>query len=128
MDKQYHREYSRRPEQKAKRAAYRQAHKKEIAEKNRRYVKARQLSGVYRVRCIPTGECYFGSTIHLYGRWRLHKSLLKRNKHHCNALQAAWNKYSADAFVYEIVEALSIRQAAILEKQLIKDNPSFNTY
>jgi group I intron endonuclease len=65
---------------------------------------ALNLSGVYTIRCEPTGKVYVGSAVHLARRWRTHKAQLRRGDHHSQHLQRAWNKYGESAFVFQVIE------------------------
>jgi len=70
-------------------------------------------SGVYRIRCLPTGKIYVGSAVDLYERWYEHRRNLRRGNHINAHLQAAWNKYGEENFefsVLEFVEASALRQ------------------
>ncbi len=61
-------------------------------------------TGVYRIRHLASSKCYIGSAAQAFSyRWSAHRSKLRKNKHHCPPLQNAWNKYGADAFVFEIM-------------------------
>lgn len=59
---------------------------------------------IYRIRNKVNGKVYIGSTNNRYVRWKTHKKKLNRNTHHCHHLQAAWNKYGAGAFAFEVIE------------------------
>ncbi len=59
---------------------------------------------IYKIRNVVNGKFYVGSTINQKDRFRNHRKLLRKNKHHCAHLQAAWNKYGEDCFKFEIVE------------------------
>lgn len=62
-------------------------------------------SGAYRLRCLVNGKGYVGSTAHcLVGRKRAHFNALRRNSHYNKHLQAAWNKYGASAFRFQVLE------------------------
>lgn len=61
-------------------------------------------SGIYRIKNIITGDCYVGSSVNIEKRWKEHQRRLKNNKH-CNPkLQASYNKYGIDAFVYNVLD------------------------
>lgn len=51
---------------------------------------------------------YIGSTSDLNVRWDHHRIQLRANRHHNKHLQAAWNKYTKDAFKFEIIEECTI--------------------
>ena len=67
-------------------------------------------SGIYIIRNIVNNKCYIGQTNNLKARWIKHKNFLKNNKHHNRHLQAAWNKYGAEEFVFEILEECPIEE------------------
>lgn len=62
---------------------------------------------IYKIQNSINGKFYVGSTGNLYERTRCHRNRLRRGKHHCKHLQAAWNKYGEDAFVFIVVEKVS---------------------
>lgn len=47
--------------------------------------------GVYAIESIVSDMRYIGSTNNSAIRWQQHRSGLNLNKHHCMALQEAWN-------------------------------------
>jgi len=72
--------------------------------------------GIYCIQNIENGKRYIGSAIIFKDRWRGHKSLLNKNKHHSKKLQNAWNKYGADKFIFSILE-LVIDNNFIIERE-----------
>lgn len=61
-------------------------------------------SVIYWIKNKVNGKFYVGSTTQRYVRWKTHRGKLNGNRHHCRHLQAAWNKYGADAFDFKVVE------------------------
>lgn len=61
-------------------------------------------SGIYRIKNIITGECYVGSALNIERRWREHKRQFKKNSHSNIHMQRSYNKYGADAFVYNVLD------------------------
>ena len=59
--------------------------------------------GIYKIRNLVNQKFYVGSSNNVYERFRAHKKLLRGNRHHSPHLQAAWNKYGSDCFVFEII-------------------------
>jgi len=59
--------------------------------------------GVYRIRNIQTNDVYIGSSKDLEGRRKEHFCNLGKGAH-CNwKLQAAWNLFGPDAFLFEVL-------------------------
>lgn len=63
-----------------------------------------KTSGVYVIRCVPTGKIYVGSAANLRQRWSQHRARLRSGTHHNRHLQAAWNRYGETAFEFEVAE------------------------
>lgn len=85
-------------------------------------------SGIYAIRNSISGGLYVGSTHDMHSRWNHHRSLLNRSKHSNRHLQAAWTKYGASAFVFEVIEQVrSPVDLAELEQRWIDAlHPSYN--
>lgn len=62
---------------------------------------------IYKIRNIVNQKFYVGSTINTKERFRTHRNRLRKGKHHAKHLQAAWNKYGEECFIFEIVEEIS---------------------
>lgn len=62
---------------------------------------------IYWIKNKTNEKFYVGSTMQRYVRWKTHKAKLRSNTHHCNHLQAAWNKYGAEAFEFKVVERVA---------------------
>lgn len=65
------------------------------------------VSGVYQIRCIPTGKIYIGSAVNLRSRWCQHRSTLQRGEHRNPHLQQAWLKYGETNFEFSVLEYVS---------------------
>lgn len=72
----------------------------------RAYKERKVEAGVYAVRCQASGEVWVGSTPDLYTRQSGVWFTLRLGSHREPSLQAAWNAYGADAFVFEPVETI----------------------
>lgn len=77
------------------------------------------VSGVYRIRCSPTGKVYVGSSLTLGKRLNGHRRKLVTGKHANAHLQAAWNKYGPDAFVFEVIETVDAEYLLDVEQRHI---------
>lgn len=86
--------------------------------------------GVYQIRNLKNQKLYIGSSSYGGGlsyRWRKHQNLLRINKHHSIKLQRAWNKYGADAFVFEVLLYCDPGRCLINEQVFINDlEPAYN--
>lgn len=71
---------------------------------------------IYKIRNLLNQNFYVGSSINNRVRFRQHRRLLRKGVHHCKHLQAAWNKYGEDVFVFEVVEVVDVRtELALLQ-------------
>lgn len=76
------------------------------------------MSGViYKIVNLVTSAFYVGSTNDFSRRRVVHRQRLKRGKHHCAHLQAAWNKYGAAAFAFVVVQELDSNEKLFQEEQ-----------
>ena len=64
------------------------------------------MAVIYQITNMENGKYYIGSAESFEKRMWQHKSDLRRNVHKNPRLQAAWNKYGADAFVFEVIEVI----------------------
>ena len=64
-------------------------------------------SGVYAIRCLPTGRSYIGSAKDIGARWRTHRSHLRRGVHHAKFLQRSWDKYGEPSFEFVILRKVT---------------------
>ena len=62
-----------------------------------------QKSGIYEI-VSPSGKRYIGSSVNIAKRWARHRQDLRRNMHHCAALQRAFVKYGEDALTFNVLE------------------------
>lgn len=65
------------------------------------------MAVIYRITNMANGHYYIGSAESFARREWQHKYDLRRGAHKNPRLQAAWNKYGADMFVFEIVEQVA---------------------
>ena len=59
---------------------------------------------IYKIINTTNGKFYVGSTTNTRERFRTHRKRLRNNKHHSKHLQAAWNKYGEQAFIFHVIE------------------------
>jgi len=74
-----------------------------------------KIIGIYEIINSITGHKYIGSSQNIELRKKEHYNDLSKNKHHCIALQRAWNKYSGFNFNFNILEKCQIEK--LIEKE-----------
>lgn len=62
------------------------------------------MAVIYRITNMANDHYYIGSAESFERRRWQHQYALKRQEHKNPRLQAAWNKYGADMFVFEVIE------------------------
>lgn len=62
--------------------------------------------GIYKIRNVVNGNFYVGSSNDIKHRFAAHRRMLRGSRHHCAHLQAAWNKYGEECFIFEVVACL----------------------
>jgi len=60
--------------------------------------------GIYKITCTAAGKFYIGSSVNLKRRKFWHFCQLRNNKHANLHLQAAYQKYGKESFVFEVLE------------------------
>lgn len=66
---------------------------------------------IYKIVNLVNDKFYVGSTTNKKVRFRQHRKLLRGNRHHCKHLQAAWNKYGEEKFLFVVVEEVPTTRA-----------------
>jgi group I intron endonuclease len=84
-------------------------------ELQREYQERPKKAGVFQVKNTANGKVLLGSSLNLHGPLNSHRFMLRIGSHTNKSLQADWNEYGEDKFVFEILEELDI-----------KDDPNFN--
>jgi group I intron endonuclease len=72
--------------------------------------------GIYKIRNVTNQKFYVGSSNDTKDRFRKHRNLLRKNKHHCKHLQAAWNKYGEECFRFEVIEDI-VEEGGLFEAE-----------
>lgn len=67
-------------------------------------------SGIYQIVNLVNGKVYVGSASNIRMRWNLHKSQLRRGKHHSIKLQRSWSKHGEECFQFEVLEITGISE------------------
>lgn len=63
--------------------------------------------GIYEIRQLSTGKRYIGQSSCIEIRIYHHIYQLKNNKHHCKALQEAWNNSTPNDFKHSILQTFT---------------------
>jgi group I intron endonuclease len=80
------------------------------------------MGGIYAIRHASSGRIYIGSAVDIRTRWRIHRKELRKGSHHSCRLQRAWDKYGADAFVFEVLEVVGRREDLVPVEQAYLDH------
>jgi len=79
-------------------------------------------SGIYSIRNTVNGKVYIGKSVNIAGRWRSHRSCLRRGVHVNPHLQRAWCLYGESAFRCEVLhEESDISLLPTLEAKYVSD-------
>lgn len=85
------------------------------------------IIGVYRLRNLVNGKCYFGSSRNCQSRLNGHRGGLRRGDHINIALLREWKEYGPDAFEFIIIEETeTLGEARRLENELIGRYQTFD--
>lgn len=71
-------------------------------------------AGIYIIKNMENSKVYVGSSRNIEGRFRVHKSRLRLNKHHAPHLQKSYN-LNPDKFDFQIIEI--VNDLSILEQR-----------
>jgi len=79
-------------------------------------------TGTYEIRNLVNGKVYLGSTAENFKeRWNHHRSQLRKGCHKNTHLQRAWNKYTEDNFVFNVLEFIDVC-CTLDAEQVLLDN------
>lgn len=83
---------------------------------------------IYRITNTITNDFYIGSAVNFKNRKWSHISSLRKNKHKNQFIQNSWNKYGEEAFIFEIIEVVDVKEKLIEREQYWIDtlSPTFN--
>lgn len=84
------------------------------------------MIGIYRIKNLVNGKCYYGSSKEIEKRLSRHKRELKNNIHINRILQRAWNKYGENNFSFEIVEECNVTALLETEQKYLDLQPEYN--
>lgn len=78
-------------------------------ELKREYKERKKPAGVFQVKNTKNGKVLLGSSLNLEGALNRHRFELKMGSHRCTKLQKDWNEMGPDAFVFEVLEEVKVR-------------------
>jgi hypothetical protein len=84
-------------------------------ELQREYLERPKKAGVFQVKNTANGRVLLGSSLNLHGPLNSHRFTLEIGSHRNKALQADWDAFGADKFVFEVLEEVKP-----------SDDPNFN--
>lgn len=84
------------------------------------------MIGVYRIKNLINGKCYYGSSKNIEKRWSRHKRELNNNTHINCILQRAWDKYGENNFIFEIIEVCDINVLLETEQKYLDSQQDYN--
>lgn len=93
-----------------------------------------KISGIYKITNTLNDNCYIGSSFNLDRRLKDHKRFLLNGTHPNKHLQAAYNKYSQENFIFEIIFECDAIEDIIIEneneyiKQYAQNNNPYPAY
>ena len=80
------------------------------------------MAVIYRITNMANGKYYIGSADSFARREWQHRYALRRNEHKNPRLQAAWNKYGEEMFVFEILEEVPEKEDQLVwEDKWLRD-------
>lgn len=81
------------------------------------------MLGIYEIVNLADGKgtSYVGSSVDIEHRWGQHRSELQGGHHPNRHLQAAWDKYGEDAFVFSALEEVGRDMLLVMEQEYLDD-------
>lgn len=76
---------------------------------------------IYQITCLGNGKFYIGSTVNKTVRWARHRRQLRQGTHPNKNMQASWNAYGEDCFVFEVLEEVDSDIALFSAEQVYLD-------
>lgn len=79
------------------------------------------IIGIYKIETLHNNKLYIGSSDNIEKRIKTHLSRLKRDIHHSEYLQNAYNKYGKDNLKFSVIEILETSENKIVREQYWMD-------
>lgn len=74
-------------------------------------------SGVYLIVNTVNGMTYVGSTRDAQTRFATHKRELRKGTHHNSLLQSDWIEHGENAFTFQLIEPIDVKEHRVLREQ-----------
>lgn len=84
------------------------------------YKERKVSAGIYRVRCLTSGQVWVGQTPNLDKIENRIRFTLRQGSHRHRALQEAWLRHGAESFVLDAVETLEEEADPYLRDRILK--------
>lgn len=84
------------------------------------------MIGIYCIENIITNKKYIGQSKDIKERWKSHRWALNHGKHINKHLQASWNKYGQEAFIFSVLEECDENKLQEREEYYISYYDSYN--
>jgi hypothetical protein len=68
--------------------------------------------GIYQIRNLVNDKVLVGATLNLHGQSNSFKGQLSLGNHPNKRLQADWNEFGSDSFVFEVLDELTATEGA----------------
>lgn len=82
--------------------------------------------GIYMIWCLFSGKVYVGSSLNVARRFTQHLRNLNRNRNLHPHLQAAWNAYGAESFMFTPIEFCSVEELEQREQHYLDLHRSYD--
>jgi len=79
-------------------------------------------SGIYKIINVVNNKFYVGSAVNFARRWTNHRQKFRCGKGVNRHLQAAWDKYGEQSFVFVVVEEVDIDKLLEAENRWLKEH------
>ncbi|HEV7260120.1 MAG TPA: GIY-YIG nuclease family protein [Bosea sp. (in: a-proteobacteria)] len=89
------------------------------------YKERKVVAGVYRIRCLASGQFWVGQAPNLEKIENRLRFTLQQGTHRHRGLQEAWLRHGADTFVLEPVEQLEEETDPYLRDRSLKDRLTY---
>lgn len=79
-------------------------------ELNREYLERPKPAGIFQIKNSVNDKILLGSSLNLEGPLNKHRHMLTIGSEPNKELQADWNKFGADKFIFAILEVVTVRE------------------